>query len=128
MHFYVIVHQFHLQHLSLNKNLLLPLLFILYFILISQPIWQKQSGCPQSRIRVKLLLFHVDRSHSSWLRHLVKMPPERLPGVVFFARHTGGTMFLGWSWKAFCFSDATPDGTGKNEQIWNNTVTAAKTH
>uniref|UniRef100_A0A8C6NUV0 Reverse transcriptase domain-containing protein n=1 Tax=Nothobranchius furzeri TaxID=105023 RepID=A0A8C6NUV0_NOTFU len=34
------------------------------------------------------LLLHIERSQLRWLGHLVRMPPERLPGEVFQARST----------------------------------------
>ena len=41
----------------------------------------------QERLRVELLLLllHVGRSQLRWFRHLVRMPPGRLPGEVFEA-------------------------------------------
>uniref|UniRef100_A0A8C6MBU3 Reverse transcriptase domain-containing protein n=1 Tax=Nothobranchius furzeri TaxID=105023 RepID=A0A8C6MBU3_NOTFU len=38
---------------------------------------------------VDLLLLHIERSQLRWLGHLVRMPPECLPGEVFQARPTG---------------------------------------
>uniref|UniRef100_A0A8C6M0A0 Reverse transcriptase domain-containing protein n=1 Tax=Nothobranchius furzeri TaxID=105023 RepID=A0A8C6M0A0_NOTFU len=35
------------------------------------------------------LLLHIERSQSRWLGHLIRMPPGRLPGEVFWARPTG---------------------------------------
>ena len=39
----------------------------------------------QDRLRAELLLLHVQRSQLRWFRHLIRMPPGRLPGEVFQA-------------------------------------------
>ncbi|KAK0135147.1 hypothetical protein N1851_029035 [Merluccius polli] len=66
-----------------------------------EPHWRGQgSGGQGERDRVRSsvireelgvdpLLLRVERSQMRWLRHLVRMPPGRLPGEVFRARPTG---------------------------------------
>ena len=43
----------------------------------------------REELGVDPLLLRVERSQMRWLRHLVRMPPGRLPGEVFRARPTG---------------------------------------
>ena len=48
-----------------------------------------RSSVIQEELGVDPLLLCVERSQMRWLRHLVRMPPGRLPGEVFRARPTG---------------------------------------
>ncbi|PWA16488.1 hypothetical protein CCH79_00004565, partial [Gambusia affinis] len=48
-----------------------------------------RSSVIQEGLRVEPLLLHVERNQLRWLGHLVRMPPGRLPGEVFWARPTG---------------------------------------
>ncbi|KAF7648618.1 hypothetical protein LDENG_00154150 [Lucifuga dentata] len=43
----------------------------------------------QEGLGVELLLLHIERSQLRWFRHLIRMPPARLPREVFQARPTG---------------------------------------
>ena len=48
-----------------------------------------RSSVTREELRVKPLLFHIERGQLKWLGHLFRMPPGRLPGKVFRARPTG---------------------------------------
>ena len=47
-----------------------------------------RSSVISEGLGVEPLLLRIDRSQMRWLGHLVRMPPGRLPGEVFRARHT----------------------------------------
>ena len=44
-----------------------------------------RSSDIRERLRIELLLLHVERSQLRWFKYLVRMPPGRLPGEVFQA-------------------------------------------
>ena len=48
-----------------------------------------RSSVIREELGVDPLLLRVERSQMRWLGHLVRMPPGRLPGEVFWARPTG---------------------------------------
>ena len=48
-----------------------------------------RSSAIREELGVEPLLLRVERGQLRWLGHLVRMPPERLPGVVFRACPTG---------------------------------------
>ena len=48
-----------------------------------------RSSVIRERLKVEPLLLRIERSQMRWLGHLVRMPPERLPHMVFRARPTG---------------------------------------
>ncbi|XP_051936482.1 uncharacterized protein LOC127610385 [Hippocampus zosterae] len=48
-----------------------------------------RSSVIREGLRVEPLLLHIERSQMRWLGHLIRMPPERLPGEVFRACPTG---------------------------------------
>ncbi len=43
----------------------------------------------REELGVEPLLLRVEKSQIKWLRHLIRMPPRRLPGEAFRARPTG---------------------------------------
>ncbi|XP_077357485.1 uncharacterized protein LOC144004267 isoform X2 [Festucalex cinctus] len=55
--------------------------------------WQevRSSFIPEG-LGVEPLLLRIERSQLRWLRHLVPVPPGRLPGEVFRACPTGGRL------------------------------------
>ena len=66
-----------------------------------------RSSVIRGGLGVEPLLLCIERSQMRWLRHLVRIPPGRLPGEVFRARptgrrpredleHVGETTSLGW--------------------------------
>jgi len=48
-----------------------------------------RSSVIREGLGVERLLLHIERSQMRWLGHLLRMPPGRLPGEVFWARPTG---------------------------------------
>ncbi len=48
-----------------------------------------RSSHTQSEIGIELMLLRIGRSQLSWFKHLVRMPPGRLPLEVFHACQTG---------------------------------------
>ncbi len=48
-----------------------------------------RSLATREELRVEPLLLDIERSQVSWLGHLFRMPPGRLPREVFRARPTG---------------------------------------
>jgi len=48
-----------------------------------------RSSVIREGLRVEPLLLRVERGQLRWLGHLIRMPPGRLPGEVFWARPTG---------------------------------------
>uniref|UniRef100_A0AAY5KR82 Reverse transcriptase domain-containing protein n=1 Tax=Esox lucius TaxID=8010 RepID=A0AAY5KR82_ESOLU len=48
-----------------------------------------RSSVTRDELRVEPLLLHIKRGQLRWLGHLFQMPPERLPGNVFWSRPTG---------------------------------------
>ncbi|TWW80569.1 hypothetical protein D4764_01G0003840 [Takifugu flavidus] len=48
-----------------------------------------RSSAIREELRVEPLLLRVERSQMRWLGHLVRMPPGRLPGEVFWACPSG---------------------------------------
>ena len=48
-----------------------------------------RSSVIRERLKVEPLLLRIERSQLRWFGHLVRMPPGRLPGEVFWACPTG---------------------------------------
>ena len=48
-----------------------------------------RSSVIRERLKVEPLLLRIERSQMRWLGHLIRMPSERLPHMVFRARPTG---------------------------------------
>ncbi|KAK3514143.1 hypothetical protein QTP70_005074 [Hemibagrus guttatus] len=48
-----------------------------------------RSSITREELGVEPLLLHIERGQLRWLGHLFRMPPERLPGEVFWACPTG---------------------------------------
>ncbi|XP_051931184.1 uncharacterized protein LOC127607121 [Hippocampus zosterae] len=48
-----------------------------------------RSSVIREGLRVEPLLHHIERSHMRWLAHVIRMPPERLPGEVLRTCPTG---------------------------------------
>ncbi|XP_061769787.1 uncharacterized protein LOC133560831 [Nerophis ophidion] len=48
-----------------------------------------KSSVLREELKVRPLLLHIERSQMTLFRHLVRMPPKRLPREVFRARPTG---------------------------------------
>lgn len=43
-----------------------------------------RSSATQEELGVELLLLHTGRNQLRWLRHLLRVPPEGLPGEAFW--------------------------------------------